>query len=92
MTLSTDERRLLELIAAATEPVAMSSFYKTIHEPDFDREAPDDDPALKYLALSEASVSLWQSGLVEVVHPANGVRPDLVVATGAGRAALTRRI
>lgn len=93
MTLSPDERRLLELIAQAPEPVAMSDFFHTIHPPTFPQGAPEEDPARVswmqlQLDLYRASGNLWQGGLVEVVHPANGERPDLVTVTDAGRTAL----
>lgn len=94
MTLNADERRLLELIAQASEPVAASDFFHEIHPPTFDPGAPDDDPAREawneqQIGLFRASVTLWQGGLVRVVHPANGERPDLASVTDAGRAALT---
>ena len=93
MTLSTDERRLLELVAAAPEPVAMSTFFHDLCPPTFPASAPEDDPAREawaetQMGLYRASLNLWQEGLVEVVHPANGERPDLVTVTDAGRAAL----
>lgn len=93
MTLSQDERALLELISQATEPVAMSDFFHTIHPPTFPSSAPEDDPTREawtelQLGLYRASANLWQGGLVEVVHPANGERADLVSVTEAGRAAL----
>ncbi|MGY3056770.1 hypothetical protein ACVWZD_001015 [Streptomyces sp. TE3672] len=40
------------------------------------------------MGLYRASVTLWQSDLVHVVHPANGERPDLVELTEAVRAVL----
>lgn len=93
MTLNPDERRLLELIAEAPEPVAMSDFFHTIHPPTFPQGAPAEDPAREawmqlQLDLYRASGNLWQGGLVEVVHPANGERPDLVQVTDTGRTAL----
>ncbi|MEU5109669.1 hypothetical protein AB0H07_46805 [Streptomyces sp. NPDC021354] len=93
MTLSRDERHLLELITQATEPVAMSDFFHTIHPPTFEASAPEGDPAREawtkhQLSLYRASANLWEGGLVEVVHPANGERPDLVSVTEAGRNAL----
>jgi len=93
MTLSADERRLLELIAQAPEPVAMSSFFHDLYPPTFPSSAPADDPdreawSEKQMGLYRASLNLWQGGLVEVVHPANGERPDLVTVTDVGRTAL----
>lgn len=41
-----------------------------------------------HLGLYEASIGAWEGGLVEVVHPASGQRPDLVSLTDAGRAAI----
>lgn len=93
MTLSADARSILEHVAQATEPVAMSSFFHTIHPPTFDRNAPEDDPEReewreRQFGLYGASIELHDAGLVEIVHPANGERPDLVTVTAAGRAAL----
>ncbi|WP_345601348.1 hypothetical protein [Streptomyces coacervatus] len=42
----------------------------------------------RQLALYGASISLHDKGLVRVVSPANGARPDLVETTAEGRAAL----
>ncbi|MFE1451972.1 hypothetical protein [Streptomyces olivaceoviridis] len=94
MTLSADARSILQHVAQAPEPVAMSDFFHTIHPPTFDRSAPKDDPAReawteRQLGLYGASIELHDAGFVEIVHPANGERPDLVSATDAGRAALT---
>ncbi|MFJ9634949.1 hypothetical protein ACIRU8_45390 [Streptomyces sp. NPDC101175] len=93
MELSTDARTLLGHVAKAGQPVAMSDFFHTIHPPAFDRSAPDDDPAREswtqlQLGLYRASIDLHEEGLVHVVHPATGERPDLVVVTDAGRATL----
>jgi len=93
MTLNADEHRLLQLVAQETEPVAMSDFFHEIHPPTFDSSAPEDDPARekwqqRQIGLYGASITLWEGGLVRVVHPANGERPDLVSVTDAGRAAL----
>jgi hypothetical protein len=41
--------------------------------------------AERQLGLYRDSLTLWQQGLVRVVHPADGERPDLVVATDEGR-------
>jgi len=93
VTLTANERRLLELVATAAKPVAMPAFFNTIHPPTFKKGAPQDDPARRawvrhQLDLFDVSLRLWYIGLVEIVHPANGERPDLVVITDAGRAAL----
>ncbi|MEV6179899.1 hypothetical protein [Streptomyces sp. NPDC052015] len=93
MTLSADARSILEHVAQATEPVAMSSFFHTIHPPTFDDSAPEDEPAReawreRQIGLFGAMVELYEADMVKVVHPANGERPDLVVATDAGRSAL----
>lgn len=93
MTLSPDARSILEFVASSAEPVAVSDCFHSIHPPTFDPSAPEDDPAREawadlQLGLYQASVDLWQGGLVTVVHPANGERPDLVSVTDAGRAAL----
>ncbi|MEU6925552.1 hypothetical protein [Streptomyces sp. NPDC046631] len=93
MTLNQDERELLRLIAATGKPVAMSDFFHAMYPPNFDRNVPADDPDREawvelQMGLYRASVTLWQSDLVRVVHPANGERPDLVELTEAGRAVL----
>lgn len=93
MTLTSHESALLVRIAKAAEPVAMSGFVHEIHPPDFPQSAPEEDPRRvawyeQQMALFQASVSLWQNGLVQVIHPANGERPDLVSLTPAGRLAL----
>ncbi|MER7491284.1 hypothetical protein ABT033_01280 [Streptomyces pharetrae] len=93
MTLSADARSILEHVARASEPVAMSDFFHTIHPPMFDNSVPEDDPEReawreRQMSLYGAQIELHDAGLVEIVHPANGERPDLVTATEAGRAAL----
>lgn len=93
MTLSEDARSILQHVAQAPEPVAMSDFFHAIHPPTFDRNAPEDDPARdawreRQIGLVGASIELHDAGFVKIVHPANGERPDLVSATDAGRAAL----
>ncbi|MFF2641708.1 hypothetical protein ACFVUB_17865 [Streptomyces niveus] len=93
MMLNPDERRLLELVAQTREPVAMSDYFHEIHPPNFSRDAAEDDPARVtwtelQMSLYRASLKLWESGLVQVVHPANGERPDLVSVTDAGHSEL----
>ncbi|MFB7225361.1 hypothetical protein [Streptomyces sp. NPDC056227] len=71
----------------------MSDFFHIIHPPNFDKSAPEDDTDRAarvelQMRLYQASITLWKNDLVYVVHPANGVRPDLVEVTDAGRAAL----
>lgn len=93
MTLSTDEHKLLTLIAQAGTPVVASSFFHQIHPPTFDSSAPDNDPvreawAEKQIGMYGAYLGLHEAGLLRIVHPANGERPDLVEPTDTGRAAL----
>lgn len=93
MTLSADARSILKHVAQAAEPVAMSSFFHTIHPPTFVDSAPEDDPEReawreRQIGLFGAMVELHEADMVKVVHPANGERPDLVVVTDAGRDAL----
>jgi hypothetical protein len=93
MDLSADARSILDHVAKAEEPVAMSDCFHTVHPPTFDRSAADDDPqreawAQLQLGLYRASIDLYEHGLVHIVHQADGTRPDLVVVTDAGRAAL----
>lgn len=92
MTLSSDERELLRLVEQSANPVAMSDFFQAIHPPTLsglddqpDREARTE----RQLALYGASISLHNKGLVRIVSPANGERPDLVEATAEGRAVLS---
>jgi hypothetical protein len=91
--LSNDERRLLELIAQAKEPVAPSSFFHTIHPPAFDRSAPDDDPereawAELQIGLYGAMLRLHDLGFIRIVVPADGANPDLMEVTKQGLGAL----
>ncbi|MFM9780437.1 hypothetical protein [Streptomyces scabiei] len=84
--LSTDEHRLLELIAQAKEPVAPSSFFHTIHPATFDSNAPDDDPARKewaerQIGLYGALLRLHDLNLIRIVVPADGANPDLMEVT-----------
>ncbi|MFF3343253.1 hypothetical protein [Streptomyces flavidovirens] len=93
MTLSEDHRELLRLINEAGKPVAMSDFFHGIHPPDVDRDLPEDHPVReawreKQINLYGTALELEAGGLVTVVHPADGERPDLVEPTAAGRAAL----
>lgn len=93
MELSTEAKDILGRVSQTDQPVAMSSFFHAIHPPSFDRNVSEDDPArvewMKLqLRLYRASVDLYEKGMVRVVHPANGERPDLVIVTDAGRAAL----
>ncbi|MET9483280.1 hypothetical protein [Streptomyces sp. NPDC006638] len=71
----------------------MSDFVHSIHPPNFPVTAPEEDPdRLAWtglqMGLYRASITLWENDLVQVVHPANGERPDLVEVTDSGRAAL----
>ncbi|MEV5673806.1 hypothetical protein AB0L28_34250 [Streptomyces sp. NPDC052503] len=93
MRLNQDEHELLRRIAAAEKPVAMSEFFHDIHPPNFPTSAPEADPDRvvwqeHQFNMYGASVKLWQEGLVQVIHPANGEQPDLVEPTEAGRSAL----
>ncbi|MEE1928857.1 hypothetical protein V1J52_11820 [Streptomyces sp. TRM 70351] len=94
MTLNADEYELLRLIAQSPEPVAASDFFHTIHPADFERSAPEEDPRRvewqeKQFGLYKAMLDLHDGGLIRIVHPANGERPDLTEATEAGHAALS---
>ncbi|MYU47962.1 hypothetical protein GTV15_12825 [Streptomyces sp. SID7803] len=42
----------------------------------------------KQFGLYKAMIDLHDGGLIRIVHPANGERPDLMEATEAGHAAL----
>lgn len=92
MDLTSNARELLRLVDESHEPVAVSGFFRTIYpvpvtsvDGHHRRYA---QWAERQLGLYRDSLTLWQEGLVRVVHPANGERPDLVVATDEGRAAL----
>ncbi|MFD8026776.1 hypothetical protein ACFV6G_41010 [Streptomyces lavendulae] len=94
MTLNADERELLRLIAQAAEPVAASDFFHSIHPASFELSAAEEDPRRvawqeKQFGLYRAMIDLHDGGLIRIVHPANGERPDLMEATEAGHAALT---
>jgi hypothetical protein len=93
MTLNTDERRLLELVAQAKEPVAPSDFFHTIHPPTFDSDAPEDDPKREawtelQLGLYGAMLRLYDLNLIRIVVPADGANPDLMEVTTQGVGAL----
>ncbi|WP_254407410.1 class I SAM-dependent DNA methyltransferase [Streptomyces sp. GMY02] len=92
-TLIGDERELLRLIAQSPEPVAASTFFDAINPPDFERSAAEEDPRRvawqeKQFGLYQAVLDLHDGGLIRIVHPANGARPDLMEATEAGYDAL----
>jgi hypothetical protein len=91
--LSTDERRLLELISQSKEPVAPSNFFHTIHPPTFDQSAPGDDPDREawmelQLGLYGAMLRLHDLNLIRIVVPADGANSDLMEATTQGVGAL----
>jgi hypothetical protein len=91
--LSDDERRLLELIAQAKEPVAPSTFFHTIHPPTFDASAPEDHPdrepwTERQIGLYGAMLRLHDHGLIRIVVPADGANPDLMEITPQGVDAL----
>jgi len=93
MTLSADERQLLQLVAKAEKPVAPSTFFHTIHPPTFTQDAPEDDPRREpwtelQLGLYGALLHLHDLGLIRVVVPADGANPDLMEATREGVDAL----
>ncbi|MFC7794628.1 hypothetical protein [Streptomyces cinereoruber] len=93
MTLNADALELLRLVSQSPEPVAPSSYFHTIHPPNFDASAAEDDPrreawAEKQIGLYGEMLKLHEQGLVRIVHPANGERGDLMEVTEAGRAAL----
>lgn len=91
MSLSTDERDLLTLVARAGEPVEMTGFFKDLNPPSpgLDENHPD-HPAWteRQIALYGVVLSLHEKKLVHIVAPANGDRPDLVEPTPAGHASL----
>ncbi|WUT01656.1 hypothetical protein OHA46_33400 (plasmid) [Streptomyces sp. NBC_00708] len=93
MTLNSDERELLRRISEGSGPVEPPDYFHSIYPPDFPVSAAEDDPRREawvelQLNLCRAYMQLYRRGLVEVVHPADGVRGDMVVITDAGRAAL----
>jgi len=93
MTLSSDEREILQRVAASTVPVQPSDYFHEIHAPDFPTPASDDDPrweawAEKQIGLHRAMLRLHDLELIRVVEPANGERGDLMEATRAGIDAL----
>ncbi|MDJ1645394.1 hypothetical protein [Streptomyces pakalii] len=90
MTLNSDERELLRRISEADGPVEPSDYFHSIYPPDFPASAAEDDPRREawtelQLNLYRAYIRLHEVGLIRVVHPANGERGDLVVATDASR-------
>lgn len=91
--LSSNERRLLELISQSKEPVAPSDFFHTIHPPNFPRNAADDDPDREawtelQLDLYRAMLRLHDLNLIRIVVLADGENPDLVEVTTQGVGAL----
>lgn len=92
MNLTDDEQALLRHIAEAPTPVVASSFFHTIYppSPDMGDEGPEQEAwTQRQIGLYGAHLALHDKGLVRVVEPANGERPDLVEATAAGRSALS---
>ncbi|GAA0971522.1 MULTISPECIES: hypothetical protein [Actinomycetes] len=85
-----DERALLALISRSPEPVAMSSLFPELNPAGDIREGhPEHDAWVeRQIAWYGVTVSLHEKGLVEVVHPADGSRPDLVVVSDAGNRTL----
>ncbi|MFI8769488.1 hypothetical protein ACIGN6_31915 [Streptomyces sp. NPDC053792] len=93
MTLNADARELLRLIAESPQPVVASSFFHTIHPPNFGRSVAEDDPRReawteKQIGLYGEMLKLHEEALIRIVHPSDGERPDLVEVTNAGRALL----
>ncbi|MFB7592341.1 hypothetical protein [Streptomyces sp. NPDC056169] len=93
MTLNADARELLGLIAGSPEPVAPSTYFHTIHPPNFDASAAEDDPRRevwveKQIGLYGEMLKLHEGGLIRIVHPSNGERGDLMEVTEAGHAVL----
>jgi len=91
MDLTSNARELLRLVDESPEPVAVSAFSDTIAPVPAgvdEHHRGYTEWAERQLGLYRDSLTLWQEGLVRVVHPANGERPDLVVVTDEGRAAL----
>lgn len=93
MTLSADERQLLQLISQAKGPVAPSTFFHTIHPPTFTQDAPADDPRREawtelQMGLYGAMLRLHDLNLIRIVVPADGANPDLMETTRDGVGAL----
>ena len=86
-----DERALLTLVSRSPEPVSMSDFFPELNPAGDIREGhPGHEAWLeRQLDWFKVTVSLHEKDLVEVVHPADGTRPDLVVVTAEGRRILT---
>ncbi|KQV20544.1 MULTISPECIES: hypothetical protein [unclassified Kitasatospora] len=91
MTLSTDERRLLEKIVQAGKPVAPSDYFHVLYPPPagMGEEGPvRDEWTEQQLGLYRVYIDLHDRGLIEVAVPADGANPDKVIPTDAGKAAL----
>jgi hypothetical protein len=91
VTLSEDERRLLERIAQSPAPSAMSDYFVLLNsvDPDAVEGNPSRDAWVeRQITWYGVSVQLAEKNLVHVAVPANGTYPDLVCVTDAGLSAL----
>ena len=90
VTVTEDERRLLDIIVARTEPAERFSLCVEINpppEPRDGRTRAAKEWQVRQLELIKALVALENRGLVRTAVPADGADPDLLVITEEGRAA-----
>ncbi|MEU8894140.1 hypothetical protein [Streptomyces sp. NPDC048442] len=99
MNLSITEQTLLHAVGQSPGPVAMFSLFPGLSSaPPPQSDSPENDPVRvrwheERFGLFEASVTLWQKGLVAVAHPANGEpRPRRSLSPGPRRSRLTLRV
>ncbi|WP_369276027.1 hypothetical protein AB5J55_44385 [Streptomyces sp. R11] len=90
--LNAAERELLRVIAQEPEPVAADGPFPLIDPAAFTSDAVEETPARTALterqtALDRAVLKLTEAGLIQVAHPANAERRELVEVTVLGRAA-----
>lgn len=89
MTLPATQYDLLRLYAAAGP--SESTIYKTPRPPGTQEGDPMYDSWVEEQSeMFRASVALYARGLVAVVSPANGERPDIVEVTDRGRTLLAQ--
>lgn len=92
-SLTAEAARLLQHIGQAPAPLAMSDHFVLLNpSPHGFGEHHPEHPAWteRQLAYYAASVEVMERGLVYVVTPADGSRPDLVDLTPAGLAVVLR--
>lgn len=90
MTLTARERLLLERVAQAPAPLAMSDYFLLLNPRPVSGEE-DSAWVQRELGWHAVAARLLDNDLVFVTTPADGSHPDLVQVTATGRAALAEQ-